>query len=449
MRMTYIYSGIDIVRPFITRKVLFTFLFSLSLIPNHIYSESLIMHYIVAFDTAVPGYVGTKSAPRMKSYLGDILIQNGYDDNDYISIVNYSLNITHPDFGKFAMVPIDSKGIPVKWRHINLKESPFDDLGNWTNIVHEQHNNNLGNGWLASFQSLAKQFILKAVCVNKNEHKWADKTLLLLITDERNNGADDNYRAEWKNVSSIGNYNEFATQRENIFDYANLCNKTSQFSNVKLKNQYGQTFPDVTLTPDGVYKVVAYEVIPNVIPSIQTVTDIPSPLPIRRTKGGYSLRLQPTTVNGNIYSIEKMSLTLPARNGICEILTSKVDTMSAFIKKANLEEGEETEFRIWLRFNDGIYNGCLLSPLDDTYARPLMMKQKLSLQQDDKIFGLVAMPDYLWWVFKTDIKSAVLVWDFILAILFIFILGYVLYRVGRHITKYVPNNGDIKIKTYK
>lgn len=93
------------------------------------------------------------------------------------------------------------------------EQGGFSALGDWASMVAIQHNRLVGIN-KASFQSAAKQYILKAV--QQNSNIGTNETYIILLSDEKVNGVDDNYQLEWNNISTSKG-SRIAPYREEVF----------------------------------------------------------------------------------------------------------------------------------------------------------------------------------------------------------------------------------------
>ena len=101
---------------------------------------------------------------------------------------------------------------------------------NWYDITIGHHLHNYGK--VASMQSIAKQYVLKAVTSTKNV---ADETWLLMITDDLVNGVGNNYANEYNTVATTGNYIAFDKSRNDVFNFVRDFNKKIQFKGHGIK----------------------------------------------------------------------------------------------------------------------------------------------------------------------------------------------------------------------
>lgn len=390
-------------------------------------------HYIFAFDVAYAdkGYINTISSAKMVSAVKVILENNGFSKNDYLSFVSYSLNMNSPDFNQFVTVAKDSSGKQIKWaQYKNVNEAISQLTPNWYDITIGHHLHN--NGKVASMQSIAKQYVLKAVTSTKSV---ADETWLLMITDDLVNGVGNNYANEYNTVATAGNYLAFDKSRNDVFNFVGDFNKKIQFSVIPIKNLSGKKTINLGLGYRNL-KMIVYAVHPTVLPSIHSVTDMPSTIPIKRVRGGYNIDINIKSLTPE-FEIDSIYLNLRGRVIYVPLAHQQ------FIKKEELSEGDSIILTMSMKYNDGIYNGILVSPNINTYKQGMTLKTKYKIQEEAKILGLFPLVDAFWWFYPNDSMHAVLIWDIIIILLFIAVICFLAYRVFRTITLYRPKNEDI------
>lgn len=405
-------------------------------------------HIVVAVDVAYTDYT-------CKSFIADentmdcifrLLNENGFCSNDYLSFVSYSLNLTNPDFATFVSIANDTFGKPIRWRQYKDASAARQAMkSNWYDITIGHHFEYIRDGHAGSMQSLVKQYVLKMLKSNQPK-ELCDETLLLIITDEVVNGVDNNYVNEYANVSFY-NISAFDKNKIAVFDFAKECDANFQFVRTKIKNvaglaldgQVGIFTDDLRFEQKSNLKVVPYIVLPVVRPAIQSITDIPSPLPIKIIKDGYKLDLD-VNVLSDKFAINSMDLILAdGRHGI------DIRDGELLIKRDQLSDGDSIALEMDVRYLDGIYNAISMSPKVMIYKRGLTLQTKFKLQQDTKILGMVPLYDSLWWFFPNDIQMAVMTWNIIIILIFIMLVCYIAFRIFQSITRYVPKNKDISL----
>lgn len=390
-------------------------------------------HFVVAIDGAMPKYTNELLKESTKFYVEDLLKDYyEYDKNDFISLVTYQIDLSNPDFNRFAFIPRLSNGLLASW--IQQDKVDFSSIGNWGNMAVQQ--NRLVGLNKASFQSAAKQYIMQAV--KQNSKMLADETYIILLSDEKVNGIDDNYQLEWNNISSaLGS--RIAPYKDEVFATLKSINQKFQFEPIMFNGQYKHEFAHIARDP---FVLTIYKVRPTIIPSIQSIAkNIPAQLPFKKVRGGYAFELNLETAD-SMYSVSKMELTLIGRN---EKYTSDSCMLTQTIGKELLSEGDTVTLKVWVNYKDGIYNGLVMNPYDKDYQKGLTITQSVIFKDDAKIFGKIAMPDFLWWFWADDIQAIVIFWDVVFILLFIIVVCILAYKWFKSVTAYVPNNDSIKI----
>ena len=390
-------------------------------------------HFIVAIDGAMPKYTNELLKTSTKDYVENLLNKYfDYNKKDYLSLVTYQIDLSNPDFNRFAFVPQLSNGNRAAW--IQQSKVDFSALGDWASMVAIQHNRLVGIN-TASFQSAAKQYILKAV--QQNSNIGTNETYIILLSDEKVNGVDDNYQLEWNNISTSKG-SRIAPYREEVFSKLKNINKRFLFEPTKFYGQYKHEFAHISKEP---FVLAVYKVRPAIIPSIQSIANIPAQLPFKKVRGGYAFDLDLSAIDP-MYSVIKTELTLNDKNKKYSIKGCK---QTQTIDKQLLSEGDTVTFKVWLNYKDGIYNGLVMNPYDEDYKKGLTITQSVVFKDDAKIFGKIAMPDFLWWFWADDVQAIVIFWDVVFILLFIIIICIFAYKGFKTVTAYIPNNDSIKI----
>lgn len=390
-------------------------------------------HFIVAIDGAMPKYTNELLKTSTKDYVENLLNKYfDYNKKDYLSLVTYQIDLSNPDFNRFAFVPKLSNGNRAEW--IQQNKVDFSELGNWASMVAIQHNRFVGIN-KASFQSAAKQYILKAV--QQNSNLVTNETYIILLSDEKVNGVDDNYQLEWNNISTSKG-SRIAPYREEVFSKLRNINQRFLFEPIKFYGQYKHEFAHISKEP---FVLAVYKVRPTIIPSIQSIANIPAQLPFKKVRGGYAFDLDLSTIDP-MYSVIKTELTLNDKNKKYSIKGCK---QTQTIDKQLLSEGDTVTFKVWLNYKDGIYNGLVMNPYDEDYQKGLTITQSVVFKDDAKIFGKIEMPDFLWWFWADDVQAIVIFWNVVFILLFIIIICILAYKAFKTVTAYIPNNDSIKI----
>lgn len=402
------------------------------------YNDKLVSHYIIAFDQSVGKYRIQYLNPQLLSILDDILNDNNFDKKkDYLSVVGYTLEAGKPSMERFVRPFKDSNG-DILWIHLGdrgLKDLfPLWPQGQPILDVSAQP--------YGSMQSLAKPYAIMETVIPEGSKEKAEKTILLIVSDEVINGIDDNYAQEWKNLSSIpgANYKEFKNQSKEVFDKVKKFNEDFNF--IQIPIQYGdKQMTRIGISNDSNYKIIPYELISTEKPSVHSVTDLPSPLPFKRVKGGYALEMDSLYVEPN-HTVEEISIL--TMNGDTIVNTSDLKG-EFFVPSQLLSNGDSVRVHMNIALKDGMYNGMLMTP--DNYRYPgLENRQKVRLANDYQILGFIPLADWMWpeW-WSNDMFTVILVWDILILLVLIIILYIIGYKALKKVATYTPQDRDVKI----
>ena len=386
-------------------------------------------HYIVAFDLSVGEFVTDCNSNRTLGLLESHLKKKGYNaDKDYISILGYNLDLQEPDADSIVRFFRDSSNNPILWRKLgkNKLSSLFPDWpkGKPENAPH----------YYASMQSLAKPYIVMGT--KNNAGNTADRTFLVFVTDEVVNGADDDYSKEWASIHLDGaNITELRKIKDKVIKPAMRFNELFSFiqdddKTFVARNHFGKE-----------YKIIQYEVISNQLPSINSVSNFPSLLPLKKVKGGFRLNVNVSSVN-KYYKIRNIQIKNGRGHLLCETNTGELNTK---ISSQEIKEGDTLNVSMELIYEDGMYNGMRLSNRNARFRKGLTVEQVVTVPDEAKIMGIMPLTDSLWWFYYDNAAAAVVTWDVILLILFIIFICISAFRMFKRITRYVPDNQVISI----
>ena len=90
----------------------------------------------------------------------------------------------------------------------------------------------------------------------------------------------------------------------------------------------------------------------TIIPSIQSIANIPAQLPFKKVRGGYAFDLDLSTTDP-MYFVSKTELILNGKN---KKYTSKESKLNQVIDKEVLSEGDTVTVRVWVNYKDGTQN---------------------------------------------------------------------------------------------
>lgn len=393
----------------------FIYIIVAALFSKSMVAEASTGHVIVAFDRVIPYYEYTYRDARTLSMIDNFIRQELRFDNLYISVVGYSMNGGYPDIDDFVVPYTDRESNSVLWRNCkSLREIfPYWPMGEPTK------NNYYRPG---SMQSLAKPYCVMETAV-KDANSVADATFVIFVTDEKVQGVDDDYSREWEEMSW---YNKGAYERihDSVFEKLQQFNETYRFEFRSRK------------TIDSEYVITSYELLPAVQPSIYSVSDLPSPLPIKRVRGGFSLACKVESHDANY---EVMDWAVYSSSGS---LFKRDNDGNLFIKSNELKDGDTLEVRMIMRMSDSLYGGFLLSRRN---CAGMALKQAIKLQDEAKVLGIMPLSDSFWWWTPNDVMTAVLIWDVVLILAFIGFIYWLIRLFIRRNAIYEPANSEIKM----
>ncbi len=396
-------------------------------------SEQLNRHFIIAIDGAVPLYADKLIDSGTPKLIERVLKDYNWNQNDYVTIISYQIDCLNPNFDAFAWSPKSADGNLISW--VTLHDGNLRVLGNWEDIAFTQHKRKYNiSGTNASFQSIAKEYIIRNS--RPTNSKAANETIILMLTDEKVNGIDNNWVNEWTNLEKT--FSAISPYKDKVRKEVEEILHNYNFTPIDVFGVRKKIIDGRFANP---YALIAYKAVIRAPLPLQSISFLPAQLPVKRVKGGYRFDLDLSSQKDE-YQIEKLELSI-MKNG--KQYVSDNDLIESFIDKSDLTEGDTIQLKAWVRFNDGIYNGTVMNPYDPDYQDMLTVKQALVFKNDAKIFGTFPLYDAIWWFFPNDIQSAVITWDIIFIVLFILLICLIAYKLFNRITKYVPSNNKIKI----
>lgn len=394
-------------------------------------ARELSRHYIVAFDDALPAaYADAYRQPSTLAKVWAAISRQGFDPHtDAISVVGYSIQTSQPLMADFVRPYTDPQGQPVVMRSLNI--SGLEHLfPGWPEGRPDYR------GQTGSMQSIAKEYIISEMAPHAGD-KAFDRTYLVMVTDEAINGMLNTFAQEWDRLSSAAGSDtqQFKRLEPQVSTKVAQINEEFKFERIPVADHVIATY---FATP---YQVALYEAVPAERPSIHSATDLPSPLPLRRVRGGFRLDAQSAT-RSDRYQLRAISLTSASGQLLGEATDGRFDT---FIPSDKISAGDTVEIRMDLRLHDGFYNAALISAQNPRYASGMTLRQSVRIQDDARILGLMPITDGIWWWFPDDALSAVLVWDMVILLLVIALVAFVFYRIFIVIITYRPGDDAIKI----
>lgn len=417
-------------------KTILSFFFLLLSLTS--FAAELSNHYIIAFDRSIPRYRQYYESIEILKMLDATIMENNFNyKQDYISIVGYTMEYGNPSIDGYVRA-YSSNGTPIIWYKLE-EENFFKLFPNWPigQPVLDYYNSTYG-----SMQSLSKPYSIIETRTQKNSVSLANKTFLYMITDEEVNGTDDNYQQEWKRASECygSNYSMFNKISEDVFSTLQMFNEEFKFLQIQL-NRDNSMVDRIPISSDGVYKIVPYEVVSVDRPSVYAITDMPSPLPLQRVKGGFLLKINTHSLLEK-YIIKNINILTSDGQLLGSSDSGKLEL---FIPSEKVNVGDVISLSLTVILKDGLYDGVIISPANTRYHDGMVVNQVVKIQNEAKILGILPLSDSFWWWFPNDIFSAVMIWDLLILLILIFIVGYIFYRCFVRINTYSPANDKIKI----
>ena len=130
---------------------------------------------------------------------------------------------------------------------------------------------------------------------------------------------------------------------------------------------------------------------------------MPSPLPIKRVRGGFELSLDLSTTN-KLYQISDITIKNNKGKTIGRSNNGKVDVK---FSSSDVRSGDSLSVQMSLKQLDGIYNGILISPNNPTHRGGMTLNQVVKISDEAKVLGLMPLNDWLWWWYPHDVFTAV------------------------------------------
>lgn len=395
-------------------------------------------HYIIMFDRMVPHYVSDYSNPAVIGKLSDLLNSNGYDSSDdYISMVGYGLSYTYPSIDSFVKPYKDRNGKAILWRRgdgLTLRRL----IGsNWP----EGNQPALPGGKSGSFQSLCKPYSVIATSP-EGTHPIVERTLLLVVTDEKVNGTDDNYRQEWSAAHTVAGADAGAFMRlePQVVSEMTAFNEHFKFDEVPVNYNDRQTVR-VPISADGEYKIIPYELISAYKPSVHAVTNLPSPLPLRRVRGGYRLKAEVSPTDSE-YEVVAAKLTDSNGDVLGETTGGNIDFE---IPSDKLSAGDSVTFEMQLLYKDGQYDGALISADNPRYAKGMTVQHTVSVE-DARVLGFMPLADLFWWWYPNDVGKACLVWNCVILFAILLAIIYLIWKLNKRTLNYNVTPDEVSMR---
>lgn len=399
-------------------------------------------HVVFAFDDALP------SAYMLQLLNGEanitmnaerLLKRNNVmpSEADYISVINFGLGIDNKSLKDFAAPSKDSKG-DIAWREFNGLGNLFGSQ--WKNLVYNQGVAR-SQGARFSLLSGAKAFVMESLkgknVLNDSIRAYANRTYLLLVTDDYHNG-NDNFIKEFEVFKSMG-------ARVNEKEFREVCNEFSH-------NFLAELMDETILATGGElpYRLMLYEIRPAATAALAGIVNYPASLNLKRVPGGYSMEFDASSAV-DFYSLMKMEVETVTTNGdtvkgsAAPIAPGQPLHFNLKLDKKEIDEDHvPVTVRAWLLQNDSIYDAYLLNPYDPHVSR-LSSTGVLKCHDKGTVFG-IPLPDAMWWFSRDDIRMAAFIWEVIFILILVIAVVITIIILNKRSLRYVPTNNEFSIR---
>lgn len=397
-------------------------------------------HIILAFDLVPDASYKTYRLQHSHDIFAGVLEMIGkYDslpvnEKDRFSIVKYGIGVGNSNLEDFAKVVVTPKGRKLLW--MPYSEVKKELSNNWSSVINSDPGQIKGGAF--SLLSGAKEYSLKAA--TPKDTLTASKVILINVTDNYYNGADDYHKefGELKGNGSPINPEEFYSFKEDFWQNYHL-------------NQLGQKILLVNKR-DAPFQLLYNEVTSATPMPLAGAVDFPPGLNFERIRGGYRIDVDAKAVQ-DVYDISDFNVGVVTVNG--DTLWAEKTPIEGMEKRRGLHlslkiptnsvDPENVTAIVTgdLHQRDDIYDAYVLSHEDKHYPR---LTQNISLSDTNhaKVFGM-PLHDWLWWIFPNDLTKAALVWEVVLIFILIGAIIYVLFRLNKKTMIYVPENNEISM----
>lgn len=402
-------------------------------------NDTINRHIIIAFDKKVIGIYksfvrnhGELTRECIEQIVKTSVPYGELREGDYLSIVNYAIG-NQNTIQEFVR-PCQYEKEEIVWKDYvllkNIFKAEWDPL---KDAVADRIKDDADAGF--SMQFAAKSHVIKAL-YKKNGHNYANRTYLLMVTDDKYQGSDD-INKEYE-ASKSGKGGKFRATKE---DFLSVNRDLS-------RNYIIEYLAEKALSPDGGYKIILFEIRPGSSFSLNSVVDYPASLGIGRVRGGYTYRFEPKPRTHD-YEVLKLRMSYRDKDGQGIEIPLEVDTINEGFIPAPAVNADTLTMTIkgWLHKKDTVYGATVLNPYDEvptSMSRDLSVDIPVDLKEEATVFG-IPLSDAFWWFYPQDLQMAALVWEFIFIMLVIlFVIGIIFVYVQKR-SLYVPENKDIKL----
>ena len=406
------------------------------------------IHFIISFDQLVGTY--NKYDASILQKLDNTLLKHGFDRNtDYVSVFAYGLDWINPNMNTFVQPCKDRKGEKLVWQRVPKDKSLYKLMSDGSrNVGLPPMNYSSLSG---SMQTIAKEYTLSATLSYQSSQIGvpeklsmklnADTTYVLLVSDMWFNGSND-YEMEWRSsVSSIpySLKHKMNSLEKEVFNHVSKVKKNYNFTQIDTIN--------LDTTNKRPYTISVFDVVPNERPSVHSVTNLPSPIPLKRIRGGFMVDLDVAVNSLANYRIKELYLyENKTKKILCRTDRGKVNVK---ISRNDIAIGDTICLGMALKLIDNCYNGAIISASNERFREGMTIKQAVTVPDEAKVMGIFPLGDLMWWLYPNDVFNAVLFWDLIIIFISFVTICLLFYKWFINVNMYKPSNEKIKIRKIK
>lgn len=389
-------------------------------------AEYVTKHVIIAIDQYPSSSYDISSSCSNVIKLLKSLDLKGYD---YVSIVKFGIGTQDKSFDSYASPIILEDNNYYVWKSFKS----YDDISEmWNEISNAPHFN---EGRQFSMLTGAKFYSLSSL-YKHNENNRANRTYMLMVTDNQYNG-DGDINAEYSHFLHLDS--RVAKSRLTRKSFVHNCIEVSKY----YRFDYIEEEIIDGVTNSQPYEVFLFEVVPSSSFSINSVVNYPANMGLERVKNGYKISFDYNLVD-NDYSVARLNVDICGK--VSGEYYSNSDKVDLFIKSSEIScDSLTVTIRGWLHKKDTLYGAVVMNPYDMDNFNGLTHTQYLPLSDNIKIMNVLPLYDAFWWWYPNDLQKAVVCWDVIILIGFTILLAIIFYFVLRRISRYEPNDNDIKL----
>ena len=368
------------------------------------YDEEDVRHVIVSVDTRTSNTISRSVV--LDSLLGLINRNMLIRDNDYVSVLQYSVGVNDPGFRNYVRIP-DCGG-----KRFVFTRTKKDGLRRIFNEWNWSHFESWDSGLLAySLSSVAKPYSITAL---KTDSTLVNRTYVILVTDHIYNGGDF--------YQELTEWTKHSRSPLNQDDIMQKCYSVAKEYFLSYMETVGVTSMD-----KGPVYLDLYEFVPlskNV--EFPSVFFFPPVIKAKREQGkGYRISVSFSNTNPDQFDVKR-------KKGVyCKpTLFKDGDNLEYVTYATKRNDIDSLRVKAWLRINDGFYNATLLTPRDDC-SPGLNYSIPVEYPEDEKVFG-VPLSDKFWFIYKDDQKLAAQALTWIATALLFIMLALIFKRLKRY-----------------